>query len=138
MKQLQKQLEAKGVKASYHRLKILDYLDRHRTHPTVDIIYSALQKELPTISKTTIYNSLNLFLEKGLISNLTISGNDVRYDYKTKDHSHFQCKKCGQVIDIEEVRCPKVKNKIEGNEVEEVHLYFKGICKKCVGGNKNG
>jgi Fe2+ or Zn2+ uptake regulation protein len=132
MESLQKQLEQKGIRPSYHRLKILKYLDAHRTHPTVDIIYEALRKELPTISKTTIYNTLTLLLENGLISHLTISGNDVRYDAEAQPHSHFQCKKCNEVYDIEEVKCPHVKKGIAGNQVDEVHLYFKGTCKECI------
>jgi Fe2+ or Zn2+ uptake regulation protein len=131
MKSLQNQLEEKGIRPSYHRLKILEYLDGHRTHPTVDVIYAALRKELSTISKTTIYNTLTLLLERGLISHLTISGNDVRYDAEVRPHSHFLCKRCGKVFDVEEVKCPHIKKEVAGNQVEEVHLYFKGLCKKC-------
>ena len=132
MESLQKQLENKGIRPSFHRLKVLEYLDSHRTHPTVDAIYAALKKEIATISKTTIYNTLTLLLDNGLISHLTISGNDVRYDFETRPHSHFQCKKCNKIYDIEEVKCPHIKNRISGNQVDEVHLYFKGICKDCL------
>jgi len=45
-----------GIHLSHHRLKILKYLTKHRTHPTVDIIYKNLLKEIHTLSKTTIYN----------------------------------------------------------------------------------
>lgn len=136
MEPLHSKLEEKGIRPSHHRLKILDYLDKNRTHPTVDMIYENLRKELPTISKTTIYNTLTLFLEKGIVSHLTISGNDVRYDAEAKPHSHFQCKKCNKILDIQEVKCPIVKKGISGNQVDEIHLYFKGTCKNCLRGRK--
>ncbi|MBU0501863.1 MAG: Fur family transcriptional regulator [bacterium] len=131
MKSFQEILAAKGIRPSVHRLKILEYLDKEQCHPTVDNIYEALIKDLPTISKTTIYNTLKLFINNGLVSDLTISGYDVRYDREMKPHSHFLCKECGEIFDIEEVKCPCLSKEVEGNKVEEVHLYFKGVCKKC-------
>lgn len=132
MEELQDKLEKKGIRPSYHRIKILKYLDQHRTHPTVDEIYESLLKELPTLSRTTVYNTLELLQKEGVISNLTISGSETRYDFIANAHSHFMCKKCGKIIDIEKVDCPCESNKfIKGNKIEETHLYFKGVCKKC-------
>jgi len=110
----------------------LEYLEKNRTHPTVDAIYEALKEKLPSISKTTIYNTLKSFLETGLISDLTISGHEVMYDAETKPHSHFLCKSCGTVLDVVDIKCPHVRKEVDGNKVEEVHLYFKGLCKKCL------
>lgn len=132
MKQLQNRLEQKGLRPSQQRLKIFEYLNENRVHPTVDSIFEGLRQDLPTISKTTIYNTLRLLIKNGLASDLTISGYDVRYDAETSPHSHFLCKQCGRVIDIEKVSCPHIKREVAGNRVDEVHLYFKGVCKKCV------
>ena len=136
MKSFQNILEEKGIRPSFHRLKILEYLDKHRVHPTVDNIYAALIKTVPTISKTTIYNTLKLFVDNGLISDLTISGYDVRYDGEVRPHSHFLCKSCDGVFDVEELNCPHLKKEVEGHKVEEIHLYFKGICNTCLRKNK--
>ena len=54
----------KDIKPSVQRLAVMTYLLEHRTHPTVDEIYSELQDKIPTLSKTTIYNTLKLFVEK--------------------------------------------------------------------------
>jgi len=134
MESLQQRLERKGLRVSIQRLKILQYLDQHRVHPTVDDIYGALKKEMPSISKTTIYNTLDVLHKAGLVSCLTISPKEVRFDAEPKAHPHFFCLKCNRVLDLEEVICPHIKSHVDGNIVEEVHLYFKGICKKCKGG----
>lgn len=125
-------LEASGLKPTYPRLKILLYLEKHENHPTVEMIYEDLIKEIPTISKTTIYNTLNSFLEKGIINAITITGTETRYDYKISPHHHFLCSRCGRVIDID-IKCPYVEKKeFDGHKIKEIHGYFKGICRECL------
>ena len=132
MKSAKNVLEASGLKPTYSRLKILEYLEKHENHPTVEMIYEDLVKEIPTISKTTIYNTLNAFLEKGIIHGITITGTETRYDCKEVPHHHLLCKSCGRIIDID-IECPyRDKIEIEGHRIEERHGYFKGICKTCL------
>ena len=139
MKTLKGILEKKGIKPTYQRLKIFEYMSRNTlNHPTVEMIYERLLKEMPTISMTTVYNTLNAFLEKGLVDAITITGTEMRYDSNTASHHHFLCKYCGRIIDID-VTCPvsEGKNAQHGHRVEEVHGYFKGICKDCLKDRKN-
>ena len=125
-------LKEKQIKITPQRLEILKYLDGHRTHPTVDEIYLELKEKNPALSKTTVYNSVDILRDHGIIQSLTISGSEQRYDYKHGMHHHFLCKKCGEIIDIDVV-CPNLGKMLEcGHNVEEVHGYFKGICKKCL------
>jgi Fe2+ or Zn2+ uptake regulation protein len=131
-KQFKEVLLKVGLKPTYQRLSILKYLGKHEIHPTVEMIYQALIREIPTISKTTIYNALNTLLEKGLIHAITITGTETRYDYKDLPHHHFLCKKCGTIIDFE-IKCPYLqKQEVNGHKIEELHGYFKGICKECL------
>lgn len=60
------------IKPSVQRIAIMDYLLKHKTHPCIDEIYTALCKEIPTLSKTTVYNTLKLFVEHGAAKMLTI------------------------------------------------------------------
>jgi Fe2+ or Zn2+ uptake regulation protein len=134
MERLKNLLEDKGLKPTYQRLKVLEYLDRHiDTHPTAEIIYEALSRNMPTISVTTVYNTLNAFLQTGLVSAETITGTEVRYDLVTHPHHHFLCRICGTIIDVD-VTCPIVEAKtkvINGHTIEEIHGYFKGVCENC-------
>jgi Fur family transcriptional regulator, peroxide stress response regulator len=57
------ELKRKNIRLSHHRLKVLEYLCQNLNHPTVEQIYVDLQKEVTTLSKTTIYNSLNVLIE---------------------------------------------------------------------------
>jgi Fe2+ or Zn2+ uptake regulation protein len=126
-------LEERGISPSLHRIKILKYLVEHRTHPTAEEIYDALVKEIPTLSRTTVYNSLKLFVKKGLIQELTIDGERLRYDANTRPHTHFNCLKCDRVIDIHQpIKLELRQDLIDGNKVTEWHLYLRGICKECL------
>ena len=134
MKTLKKRLDKKGIKPTFQRISILQYLEKNRNHPTADMIYEYIREKIPTISKTTVYNTLNAFLEKGLIIELSITGQESRYDVDTSTHHHFLCKECDEIYDID-IECPfglTEKDRVKGHKVDEVHGYFKGICKECL------
>ena len=73
---------------------------KNRDHPSVDNIFQALSGEIPTLSKTTVYNTLSLFSEKRIASSITIVNNELRYDLLKEPHAHFQCEECKRVYDI--------------------------------------
>jgi Fe2+ or Zn2+ uptake regulation protein len=98
----------------------------------VETIYSDLYKQVPTLSRTTVYNTLDVLNKHGLIGVLTITGSEQRYDFDLHAHHHFLCKKCGAIIDIE-VECPYYAKMASGeHRIDEVHGYFKGICGNCL------
>jgi len=137
MKELKQLLLEKGIKPTYQRIKILEYLIKNHTHPTVDMIFTALYDKVPTLSKTTVYNTLDVFNKNGIIAILTITGSEHRYDHKMEPHHHFLCKECGAIIDIE-VKCPYLSKWATGeHRIEEVHGYFKGVCKDCLQKEEN-
>jgi Fe2+ or Zn2+ uptake regulation protein len=129
--EVKRYLEQHGVHPSYHRLKIMGYLMEHRTHPTVDIIFQGVSAEIPTLSKTTVYNTLTLFQEKGLASELTIEENEVRYDANITPHAHFKCLMCGSIFDMDLKSSLFKRHMIEGHQVQQCQISFKGICKNC-------
>jgi len=132
IEELKKYLEENHIKPSHHRLKILEYLMSHKTHPTVDMIYKELSKEMPTLSKTTIYSTLKLFQKKEIVTGLTIDENELRFDSNTTPHGHFKCIKCNRVFDISIMSEKLNINMTEGHKIVEHHIYFKGVCKDCL------
>lgn len=123
-------LKKHDIKPSYQRIKIFECLIKHRNHPTVDMIYQELVNEIPTLSKTTVYNTLKLFIEKKIVLLINIEDNETRYDGDTSFHGHFKCRKCNEVYDIK-TEIPVLKE-LDDFKIEEYHLYIKGICKKCI------
>ena len=129
-----KRLQNHNIKPSVQRIAIMTYLMEHRTHPTVDEIYTALAPSIPTLSKTTVYNTLKLLSEQGAAQTLTIDERNTCYDADTTPHAHFLCKHCGKIYDLE---CNANIKQVEdmdmyGHEVHEIHYYFIGICQCCL------
>lgn len=133
MKKYVEILKKNNIKITSQRLNVLQYIDKHRSHPTADQIYTDLKTNNPALSKTTVYNTLEALEKHGIIQAITISGSELHYDL-TEDnmHHHFYCKRCGKIIDIE-ITCPNIEKMSEyGHKVEEIHGYIKGICKECL------
>jgi len=132
MENLTTKLKNSNIRLSHQRLKVLEYLDNNRIHPTVDQIYNGLHDEIPTLSKTTIYNTLNTLIEAGLVKIITIEDNEARYDINTDLHGHFKCKACGNIYDFEiDMDSFKIKG-LDGFKVFTRDVYYSGICSKCV------
>ncbi len=125
-------LKDHDIRPSYQRMKIFEYLIVNRNHPTIDMMYKNLIPEIPTLSKTTVYNTLNLFVDKKIATVILVEENETRYDADTSIHGHFKCDGCGCVkdlrIDFEDMKIPE----LEALEVNEHHLYFKGYCEECL------
>ena len=139
MDSTKKKLLEKKIRPTFQRLKILEFVDKNRCHPTVDMIYKSLSSEIPTISRTTIYNTLRDFIDQGLVYPVTITGTEVRFDADTEFHHHFLCDKCGSIIDVPITACGKTAKEICGHKIRETHSYFKGLCENClIKGERNG
>lgn len=123
-----------GIRPSTQRIAIMQFLLTHRTHPTVEDVYQGVVTDVPTLSRTTVYNTLRMFSEHHAAQMLTIDDHRVCYDGEVRPHVHFYCRECGRVYDLFDRRAPKVKQPtlMNGNLVDEAQLYYKGICKDCL------
>ncbi len=130
------ELKNKNIRLSHQRLKVLEYLTQNYTHPTADQIYNGLHHEVPTLSKTTVYNTLNSLAEAGLVRTINIEDNEIRYDISTDDHGHFKCKSCRKIYDFKVDINSIEATDLNGFEINDKNIYFKGICPECQMSNK--
>lgn len=122
-------LTAHHIRPSYPRIRIFQYIAEERTHPTADEIYSALSPQMSTLSRTTVYNTLDLFVRENIVQPLAIEGNQKRYDADMTPHGHFRCRQCGRIFDfaVETLRI----SGLEGFEVLSGNIYYYGFCPAC-------
>lgn len=129
---LKNKLTGKGVRPSYQRIKVLEYLVRKGGHPTVDEIFRALSPGIPSLSKVTIYNTLHTFVDVGLARIVDIDDAEMRYDITLSDHGHFLCEACGNIFNFE-VDFDRIPMQgLNQFEVTERNIYFKGLCPNCL------
>lgn len=127
-------LREKGVKPSYQRKRIFEYMMNNHNHPSVNDIYEALIHEIPTLSKATVYNTMNLFLEHKLIEVLPIDSNEARYDvFNPEEHGHFKCDVCGKIFDVNiKIHVGELSDDLKGFHVAQEIYNFRGTCKECL------
>ncbi len=129
--QLTDQLTHKGIRLSYHRLKILAYLSEVHTHPTVEEIFTALSAEIPSLSKATIYNTLHTFIEAGLVREIDIDIDAQHYDIMLEDHGHFKCQSCGKIFNFDINFDQLAVEGLQSFRINKKDVYFSGLCPGC-------
>jgi len=129
---LSRELKNRNIRISHQRLKVLEYLMINRSHPNVDQIYNDLQKEVPTLSKTTVYNTLNTLIDAGIVRVINIEDNETRYDIISENHGHFKCESCGNIYDFNIVIDSFRTEDLDDFKIKDKAVYFKGICKRCI------
>lgn len=126
-------LQGKNIRLSHQRLKIFEYIYNNRTHPTVEEIYNDLHSDIPTLSKTTIYNTLKILVDVDLIKVINIEDNETRYDTVTGDHGHFKCESCGIIYDFDINFDSLDMDNLKDFKIHKKDVFLKGICPTCVG-----
>ena len=129
--ELTKRLEEKDIKPSLQRLLLLSYMQNCHEHPTVEKIYADLSAQGHALSKATVYNTLTLFVQKGLLRIVQLDHNEARYDILTHDHAHFVCQQCGAIYDV-----PVDFDHLnllfpDAGSVSQRDIFYRGICKRC-------
>ena len=130
MVNLTEELSKVDIRPSYQRVTILKALRSTKMHPTVDELLEIISDISDvSISRATLYNTLQLFTEKGIITQVDAASNEARYDASTSFHPHFICEKCKRVIDIDGPE-PLV-NLPDGYQINRLTLNINGICREC-------
>lgn len=135
--EVNEQLIKNNIKPSYQRMKILSYVANKLNHPTVEQIFNELVEEIPTLSKTTVYNSINLFIQAGIVKPVNIEDHEIRYDYTLSNHGHFKCIKCGYIYDFPLEIDVYATAYLTDFEILEKNVYCKGYCSQCLVNNNN-
>jgi len=123
-------LRQKGIKASFQRVSILDYLQNTTAHPSASKIFSDLHASIPSLSRATVYNTINLFVQKKIVVPVQVDGVEARFDLSEPHHAHFHCLGCQTIYDIpgEEITVPE---SLKGFDVQEAQVHYKGFCPRC-------
>ncbi len=121
-----------GIRPSVQRVAIMQYLMDNFTHPTADTIYNDMLKIVPTLSKTTVYNTLQLLTDCNAVKAITIDKRNVHYDSRTDPHAHFMCRQCGKIFDVEvDAHLHSHLYSSDLFKIEHVELSSIGLCHEC-------
>jgi Fur family transcriptional regulator, peroxide stress response regulator len=126
--------KAKGVKLTPQRLEVFREIASSLQHPDAEAVHRAVHARMPTVSLDTVYRTLWMLSELGLISVLGARRESVRFDANPTKHHHYVCIRCGLTRDFESdelqaLRLPAAVKRI-GN-VLSTHIEARGICEIC-------
>jgi len=127
-------LRSKGFKLTPQRLAVIKYMIGNTNHPSALTIHKDLKKRYPSLSFSTVYNTLNVLEEIGEVRPLYIFSEHVNYDPSVEPHVHFLCTECNRIHDIfphetEGIRLPV--GELDGHLVTSSQVILRGICRDC-------
>jgi len=133
--QLITKLHEKGFKkVTPQRLAICEFVLSSKEHPTVERVHKAVQKTHPTLSIATVYQTLHLLTEIGMLQKLGFYDGATRYDPDTSPHINLVCQNCGMIQDYESESVRKFLSQITGELKRPLmgqHLEIYTFCDRC-------
>jgi Fe2+ or Zn2+ uptake regulation protein len=127
-----------GLKRTPQREVVLALVRSCFDHPTAEWIHQQSRLKIPEISLATIYRTLRILKEKGLIHEFSGGASPSRYDGTLHHHEHVRCIRCGAVQDVELPELGDVRERVAERtkfQVGSYPLVFHGLCEKCSNGN---
>ncbi|MBK9967164.1 MAG: transcriptional repressor [Holophagales bacterium] len=123
-----------GLKLTHQRLEIFRELAGTDAHPDAETIFRAVQQRMPTVSLDTVYRTLWMLHDLGLVTTLGPQRYGVRFDANLDRHHHFSCVRCGLVRDFEseELDGLPVPDSVKRlGSVVDAHVEVRGLCATC-------
>lgn len=123
-----------GVKITHQRLEIFREVAASLEHPSAEAVLKAVQPRMPTVSLDTVYRTLWLLNDLGLVSTLGPKRESVRFDANLKHHHHYVCVRCGLARDFEsaELNALPIPETVKGfGSIVATHVEVRGVCSRC-------
>jgi Fur family ferric uptake transcriptional regulator len=129
-------MEDKGFHVTKQRLSIAGLLSEMAGHPTIEELYDDLREIEPSIGQATVYRTLKLLKDAGLVMDLRVDEGVVRFEAVNtrKHHDHFICRHCGKIVEIHSPALEKAQMELATEHgfilEEQAHCVY-GLCSEC-------
>ena len=120
-------LRRHGIQPTPQRIAVAEHVLAAKTHPAADEVWEQVRRRCPTLSRATVYNTLNLFVEKGLIRTQVLKEGTVVFDPRVEAHHHFIDVDTGRIYDLPwEALRVSIEKALRGFEVREYQVIMRG------------
>lgn len=125
----------KGIKLTHQRIEIFREVAQTGDHPDAEQVFQRVRDRIPTVSLDTVYRTLWLLKELGLVVALGSSRERTRFDANLNSHHHFVCGQCGLTRDfysndLDNIKLPDSVGSF--GKIEATHVEVRGVCRKCI------
>lgn len=134
LERLKEAAKGAGIKLTHQRLEIFKELAAREDHPDAETLFRAVQVRVPTVSLDTVYRTLWMLHDLGLVKTLGPQRDAIRFDANLDRHHHFVCMHCGLVRDFQSsvLNSLQVPEAVEDfGTVVDAQVEVRGICAKC-------
>jgi len=124
-----------GVKMTHQRLEVFRALASTEEHPDADTIFRTVRHRMPTVSVDTVYRTLWMLQDLGLVSTLGPDRAGVRFDANLEQHHHYVCVRCGLIRDFEsaDLNALRVPDAVADlGSIADAHVEVRGVCARCL------
>jgi Fe2+ or Zn2+ uptake regulation protein len=123
-------LEQSGILPSAQRMAVAEYVLNSDEHPSADLVWKRVTAKFPYVSRATVYNTLNLLVEKGLLRTLNLAEDSVVFDPNVDTHHHFIDEETGAIHDVpwDKVQVCNIEG-LRGFEVRDYQVVMRGVRK---------
>jgi Fur family iron response transcriptional regulator len=123
-------LESHGILPSAQRMAVAEYVLNSDEHPSADQVWKRVKARFPYISRATVYNTLNLLVEKGLLRTLNLAEDSVVFDPNVDTHHHFIDEETGAIHDVpwDKVQVCNIES-LRGFEIRDYQVVMRGVRK---------
>jgi Fur family transcriptional regulator, peroxide stress response regulator len=124
----------KGFRMTPQRTLILEEVKGSGRHMTAGEIYERVRRKYPSMAYGTVYRTLHLFAERGLIQEFPFGDQASRFDGRIDRHDHVHCLVCGGLFDVDvpiAILARQVAEEQTGFEIEGHQTVFQGVCPDC-------
>ena len=127
--------EMKGRPVTSQRKLLLSLIKKAGGHISAKELYRRASKRNESISLATVYRTLQLFKELGLVEERRLGQVYCHYEMKdSTEHQHLVCRSCGKVIEVESPLLSKLVEELKhehGFNLTKIELYMEGYCPQC-------
>lgn len=131
-----KTLNANGLRATGQRALILDIIRRGGSHLDADEVYRQARRKHPGLSLSTVYRTLHMFKEAGLVNEVHFGEDHHHYEPRApEEHHHLTCLQCGKVVEFKYPLSRYVKRNVSearGFEIVDTEINMRGYCPECL------
>lgn len=132
---VQQAFRSSGMRLTLPRLKIIEFLDHNQSHPTARQVFDTIKNECPTLSLATVYNTLEVLVEHGLVHNLgTAFDDEVHYDGEVFPHINLICIQCHAIQDLPVEMLQDISKQVDektGFKISGSRIVYYGRCNAC-------
>ena len=120
-------LRSRGINPSAQRVAVAEYVLHTQDHPCADEVWKRVKARFPMVSRATVYNTLHLFVEKGLLREVALTEGRMVYDANVANHHHFIDERSGAIHDVpwDALRVANV-DRLDGYDVREYQVVLRG------------